>query len=839
MSSEIRRIKNIVYTNPNKTSVSVFTRIRKTVVSSLTRIVPTLLIPGSIGVVYLTFFSNIPPQPGFFPNAPPFSPPSPPNLPFPTPPPSSPPLPSPPPPSPPPPLPLLPEFQLYPNNSGFDIILTDRTFETFENAASYCESLYSGIACPYKADILNKMYVLSNLGETYISGYKFNSIYSCLPPITNRPHDVDDHILYYLDTTGTELPIVPSVIQINGNERLINSIRKGKSFEVIDETNIKIYNRTKNPISVFRSIGLNQNQRVFSFRNNENLNLKAFCFTNSSRNIFLNITSNEVCPNVICNNTCNEDIYNNFNYPKYFEYKKASSNNGICQDGGPQSLYSDSSTSCSIGTDCADCGPRCVSSVTPLPPPSPPIFTPQSPSSPSPAPQLPLDISQNCPNYVCQNTCTLTVENFNSLNGVFTVDGNMTRSVVNDGCCDEIGRDQVRTRYDLPYCNTIRDINSNTAYRVLNKNCDQGTDCLDCGGYCSNQPLYSVTPPSPSIYCEGGEFVCINSQDDCLHINDGYCDDGGLGSEFSQCRLGFDCGDCGTRCNYTESCIVYNVSNFTSNSLPSGWTNVNGTNVRTFNNYSNWYDYWLFPEILPTPVHNNSFVSIYKNIITENMLGYDENFFITEQECKNMAVANGGSYDAVPPYPFSPCDTPTSRFCHCSLNSNNTWSSYNSAIGRYKYLSQRCFTLDYSIENSYNIYNYTKNDEWLCQVIGREANNEFQLKTDSFLIPSSTSYIRLKGSYYIVGNSINTNDVNYLTLSLRNENTTTNIHADLYFSDSSNNNYFRFDNSRFNTRIYNLYILTNTNSSTRSYMTFESVEFLNSKFVTLEPNNNC
>jgi len=221
------------------------------------------------------------------------------------------------------------------------------------------------------------------------------------------------------------------------------------------------------------------------------------------------------------------------------------------------------------------------------------------------------------------------------------------------------------------------------------------------------------------------------------------------------------------------------------------------------------------------------------------MLGYDESFFITEQECKNMAVANGGSYDADTSYEACTKNYPT--FCYCSLNSNNTWSSYNSAIrlrGK-SYLSKRCFTLDYSIKDNYNIYNYTKNDEWLCQVVGREANNEFQLKTDSFLIPSSTSYIRLKGSYYIVGNSINANDVNYLTLSLKNENTKTNIHADLYFSDSYNNNYFRFDNSIFNTRIYNLYILTNTNSSSRSYMTFESVEFLNSRFVLLEPNNNC
>ena len=52
--------------------------------------------------------------------------------------------------------------------------------------------------------------------------------------------------------------------------------------------------------------------------------------------------------------------------------------NGYCDDGGPGS----SSSLCSPGTDCSDCGPHC----TPPPPPSPPQPppTPLPPSAPSP-----------------------------------------------------------------------------------------------------------------------------------------------------------------------------------------------------------------------------------------------------------------------------------------------------------------------------------------------------------------------------------------------------------------------------------------------------------------------
>ena len=39
----------------------------------------------------------------------------------------------------------------------------------------------------------------------------------------------------------------------------------------------------------------------------------------------------------------------------------------------------------------------------------------------------------------------------------------------------------------------------------------------------------------------------VGCDDACLHAHDGQCDDGGSGSSFSVCGLGWDCEDCGSR----------------------------------------------------------------------------------------------------------------------------------------------------------------------------------------------------------------------------------------------------------------------------------------------------
>lgn len=60
--------------------------------------------------------------------------------------------------------------------------------------------------------------------------------------------------------------------------------------------------------------------------------------------------------------------------------------------------------------------------------------------------------------------------------------------------------------------------------------CALGTDTADCGSRCSTV----VIPPGP----------CINT---CRWAFDGECDDGGPGSDYNLCPRGTDCGDCGVR----------------------------------------------------------------------------------------------------------------------------------------------------------------------------------------------------------------------------------------------------------------------------------------------------
>eukprot|EP00966_Prymnesium_polylepis_P005650 128919-Prymnesium_polylepis.1 len=42
-------------------------------------------------------------------------------------------------------------------------------------------------------------------------------------------------------------------------------------------------------------------------------------------------------------------------------------------------------------------------------------------------------------------------------------------------------------------------------------------------------------------------MLCDDNSDTCQYLSDGGCDDGGLGSEYSDCGYGDDCTDCGPR----------------------------------------------------------------------------------------------------------------------------------------------------------------------------------------------------------------------------------------------------------------------------------------------------
>ena len=63
----------------------------------------------------------------------------------------------------------------------------------------------------------------------------------------------------------------------------------------------------------------------------------------------------------------------------------------------------------------------------------------------------------------------------------------------------------------------------------------------DCNCACVENPSMTMQTLCTEDCIVGGSFWAQNAN------NDGQCDDGGAGSEFSDCSLGTDCADCGSR----------------------------------------------------------------------------------------------------------------------------------------------------------------------------------------------------------------------------------------------------------------------------------------------------
>ena len=131
----------------------------------------------------------------------------------------------------------------------------------------------------------------------------------------------------------------------------------------------------------------------------------------------------------------------------------------------------------------------------PLPPNSPPL-QPSPPLSPPPPPAGPPLL----PGCACSNEC-------------------IDSQFAEDGICDDggLGSDYAR--------------------------CALGTDCEDCSRLlrCAWPPLPPPTPPPLLPGCQ-----CSNEcRGQLSYAEDGNCDDGSLGSDYSSCALGTDCEDCG------------------------------------------------------------------------------------------------------------------------------------------------------------------------------------------------------------------------------------------------------------------------------------------------------
>eukprot|EP00900_Chrysochromulina_parva_P011793 jgi/Chrpa1/20614/Chrysochromulina_OHIO_Genome00026547-RA len=177
-----------------------------------------------------------------------------------------------------------------------------------------------------------------------------------------------------------------------------------------------------------------------------------------------------------------------------------------CDDGGPGAEF----TSCALGTDCTDCGPRVpLAPPSTLPPPSTTLCTETCVYSSDadcddggPGSEFPLcALGTDCTD--CGPRTPLAPPPSATLCNDLCVGFPMYAS---DGFCDDGGPGA-----EFP-------------------DCQYGTDCTDCG------PRTPLAPPSTTLCTET-----------CVYASDADCDDGGPGSEFPLCALGTDCADCGPR----------------------------------------------------------------------------------------------------------------------------------------------------------------------------------------------------------------------------------------------------------------------------------------------------
>ena len=166
---------------------------------------------------------------------------------------------------------------------------------------------------------------------------------------------------------------------------------------------------------------------------------------------------------------------------------------GDCDDGGPGSEYdiesNTLSSSCTIGTDCTDCGIRLRPATY--------AGTGVTTDVPCWNQYLPCR-AQDTATSLCNaetETCLCTD----------------ACSQASSGICDDGGPGSEWSR------------------------CLYGTDCSDCG---PRSPLPPPPPYAPMIR------LCT---DECVYASNGDCSDGGPGAEFTSCEYGTDCTDCGFR----------------------------------------------------------------------------------------------------------------------------------------------------------------------------------------------------------------------------------------------------------------------------------------------------
>ena len=852
MQVENRTYNNILYTGKdvNKESKNFFSKSLNIINKFNRRVLPILIIPGSVGVIYASFFSNLTAEPGIYSPRPPASPPTPEFPPFP---PFSPPSYNPPPYFPPNNPPAI--------NKNFDIILPNISFQTFESARDYCETHYSGLVCPYSADILNKMYTLSNFNEKYLLGYKKNSfnnyeLYTCLPPTTNRPSNTEDGILYYLnidlETRANVQNIetsLPTYLNNNGLSIPINSINEGMVYDNIIQSsqNISLFEIHNNDTRyVTFQDEISEGIRAFCFTNTTlqnklikgyisdwnscNCNITEYCcpIFNSDTNTYQNVCSNTPVINderlgsniyrqctsytlesyncTLCSNTCNKTSTHSFSNNQelnYFNITVSEPNNGKCEDGGIYSLYSDD-TLCSYGTDCQDCGNRCedliASPFPPLPPPPPngPPETPFPSSPPFPSPP-PLPI-------LCDDSRSNVEEiKFDKCEGI------------NDDAYNCEDYYQGGSGFPPYICGS-------------NPNPDPETPlCLPDSECILVVPEPSPPPPPPPPQSPPPCYpvctdTCQKSTDTYQIIETGYistgiatrlitndriCDEISVSTnlrilpnlgiayvvtEQNPCEPGTDCSDCGSTVCYP---------------IPPHPPPV---------------------PLLPPPSYNNNDCDV--GFTCSNNCTYNDD-----------NICDDGGWDSS----FSVCNEGTDcndcgRRCfsdpyyqNCTIL--NITNVYTSIPDRWHLDLEISNTIFVTSVSSYVGQCYIDSSTFVGNflVITSCSHNNNTIVTDYMYIPQNTYYIKLHGFYNYTNNDILNNSSNSenFKVSVQNNIDDTIIDHDAFYKDPQNNiMFFRFSNSNSFTRQTRIRF-SFTTSITEFYILFDYIEFLDINFDIL------
>lgn len=248
----------------------------------------------------------------------------------------------------------------------FDIVASDETFDSFETASEFCDNHHKGVACPYRADVLNKMYALSHPKQSYYTGFELiNGFHVCksvggteyyssqyspsLPENYNRA-------LTYRSESITETSV--NHTKISFSETGIVNVTESIDAKVFCYTETPQTNIIKGTLSVTCENCLEYCCPIY-----DGTRYVGKCLSNSVI-IDSHTNSQRYCRNEtlqegsLCTNDCFiPKLERQYTDTKYRQ-RLPSPNNGFCEDEGDYSVYNDLDEFCPFGSDCGDCGPR-------------------------------------------------------------------------------------------------------------------------------------------------------------------------------------------------------------------------------------------------------------------------------------------------------------------------------------------------------------------------------------------------------------------------------------------------------------------------------------------------